>query len=132
MTILAVSDFAPKIQKNVGDGPYLQRGDDRYSELGENFEIPLDKLRPSNGISKKVKRYLVLFVSKEYARDRLGTDINQGFDGQVVDHWKTIFDAYDEEENQRLQELSAYDFLTDEERGETNSYTPHSIEILRG
>jgi hypothetical protein len=127
--IVQLKDLSPKFKS--ASEVYLERGDDRYFELAENFRVPQDVMRDPADVSRKVKRYLVIFVSKEFARDRIGTDINQGIDGQVVDHYQNIFDVYDSEENERLQELSAYDFLTDDHRSDVNDYSTSSIELRR-
>lgn len=130
MSILTKDDLSPKFS-NVTQ--YLIRGDQRYDELCENFRVLDANRRPATtaGVSAKVKRYLSLFVSKQYSRDRIGTNIQQSIDGQTVDQWQAIFNTYDAEENQRLNELTYWDVLTDEARGETNNTSSYSMEFRR-
>lgn len=134
MTILVKEDFAPKIQTTIEEGPYLARGDAKYKQLCEKFRIPVDDRRPATpeGVSEIVKMYLVVFVSKEYARDRIGSGINASFDGQQVDQWQGIFNAYDKEEYKLDQELTYFNFQKDEDRGDIDETPDHTFEIERG
>ena len=113
--ILTADDFSPRFD-TISEGTYLQRGDDRYAELIDTFRINADDVRGADAVSPRVKRYLAVFVSKEYSRDRIGTNIGQGIDGQSIDHWAETYKVYDDEETAFRNELSVWDFLSDEAR----------------
>lgn len=129
MYILKKEDFSPKFDSL--ESTYLQRGNDRYDELLERYRVPVAKGRSYDNVSGLVKRYLILFVSKEYSRDRIGSSIRTDIDGQTVDQWQNIFNTYDAEEQERVNEITVYDLLKDEYRSETNDTSSMSITIRR-
>jgi hypothetical protein len=129
--ILTVEDFSPKIRDAV-DAYYIEKGDARYQELGEELKVPSSELR--NPVSAKVKRYLAVFVSKAYARDRIGTNISQSIDGAATDQWALQYATYNSEEADLVNKLNDWDLLSDTNRESTvnTGRSTRSVRISRG
>tara|TARA_R110002167_G_scaffold281381_1_gene486781 strand:- start:47 stop:439 length:393 start_codon:yes stop_codon:yes gene_type:complete len=129
--ILTVEDFSPKI-RDAMDAYYIAKGDDRYQELGEEMKVLSEDLR--DPVSAKVKRYLAVFVSKAYCRDRIGTNISQSIDGQVADQWSLQYTTYETEEALLRNGLNDWDLLSDTNRESTvnTGRSIRSVRISRG
>lgn len=129
--ILEITDLSPKFSSGLNEH-YLKKGDDRYQELGEEMHVPSDKLRYP--VSAKVKRYLAVFVSRAYCRDRIGTSISQSIDGATVDQWSSQYSTYDKEEGNLRNSLNDWDLLSDTYRQSTvnTGTSTRSVRVLRG
>ena len=128
--ILVTDDLSPKFDALTEK--YLQKGEDRYQELAEDMQVPAGNLRAIP--SAKVKRYLAVFVSKAYCRDRIGTNLSQSIDGQTTDPWLIQFEIYDSEEEKLLNGLNDWDMLSDINRSSTvnTGRSTRSVSIRRG
>jgi len=106
--IQATDVTSPEIRKKINDD-YLTLADDYYSELLADYQVSTNSIPTSP--APKIKRVLILYISRAICRDRISLTLTQITDGATEDPWKTLYDTYDKDWRDALSRVTLASLL---------------------
>lgn len=112
--IQATDVTSPEIRKKINDD-YLTLADDYYSELLADYQI--DPTEAPTTPLPKVKRILILYISRAVCRDRISLTLTQITDGATEDPWNTLYKTYDKDWRDALSRITLASLLGSEYDG---------------